>query len=72
MKFLDGGLDIALVKNNARLGAQIAVSLSHLREESRKGDFHSSVILLFKLLDFVFYAASTTFSIHLQSSEKNA
>lgn len=44
MKFLDGGLDIALVKNNARLGAQIAVSLSQLREENRKGDSHSSVI----------------------------
>ncbi|KAK6122780.1 hypothetical protein DH2020_043478 [Rehmannia glutinosa] len=34
LDFLNEGLDIALVKNNARIGAQIAVSLSRLQEQS--------------------------------------
>lgn len=35
--FLNRVIDIALVKNNARIGAQIAVSLSQLRQD--KGEF---------------------------------
>lgn len=35
--FLNELLDIALVKNNARVGAEIAVALSHLRENCNKG-----------------------------------
>lgn len=56
MDFLNGRLDIALVKNNARVGAQIAVSLSQIREQSSKGELLRPLNILMSTPFFVKYS----------------